>query len=1523
MKKFLTLIAAVLFSAGAFADSYTLTFKTNGKADATNVIQATAAVADVVDQGTQYVTGFAIGAGGATNTSTTAAYLGKDGYGLKFGTSSRGANLVINLAALGQVKADSIVLNACAWWNTSTKNIDTPSVIVNDQAVAVAADTLLTDYTVKLNGSQLQNITFSNGAKGRWYLKSVTVYYSQSIAFDPAIAHSPRYAEGKTYEVLLGPDMVDENKTMDGETNAGISDLYQWITYTNPTGTLDDGKAQLPTSNRWTNINPAEENDTTGTWMQVTGLYNNAGSVKSPCLDFVSYKKYITFYVKDTKRFVAFAAGSASSNAANMEYIDVVAKSADGSSVVEGKSTPGKIYGKGTSSDFVGIDLDPTLAYEITIKDACDADYSRGKTTVMLTGIQLWGVDSLPGVGVRKATTDSYSYWETLLGPDMITSYTGINDKGQEQTYYRTNAQGVKYTNPTDIDTDGTNRVQVSNRWTNLDPTTFATNWIQVKGKNGSVQSPVITKRWGKYIEFNVTGTKVFRVFGAGSSSNKATDLNAMYLTVTPFNNNAGVFTANSTPGKIYGKGTSSDSVSVELNPLERYTIRIETADKQEGGKDQDIMITGINLQTEQGIAEQAQNLGTLNRTIAAAVAAGDSVVDLEAGQSYTLNGEAPVAKMTINGNGAKVVTDATGQITATKSVIVDNVKFDCANSTVAPVALSATPDPETYTYGKKYGEPIYYTQHEVDSINALGGDSVHVTDIKDYTEAYKYAGANQKVYEAELISIKNSEFTNLAAPLVDGNKQAYALLKLDIDNTNVFQAYKTGDPTINWYGGPNSIKDINIVNSTLANDSVNNNVYFLRYSNASNAAPRKVFGTGATASWVMKNNTFVNISSNQNFANNYLNDPSSDSLTWKGNIFANVYRLQKAGQRNKLLFEASDNIGVAGVHPIDATDKQKYLTEDSLVFNPNNAAHEYYVAAASQAAKLKYGDPDWLVEYQTAPLTLVVTQTQNKDFVAAINDFLTTSEAPEQITVSFQEAGEYPTSGELKTIAPVTFRADSIEAGAATIVAKHGMTLGAGFTFDGVNINADSLTTPVITLQTNEYKYDAANKYYKFGDIYLKNMKASGMKGDLIYGNKKANLIGTLSTENSEIYMAAAKTVYNFNSGGLTVNFIFKNSTLDAAQSYMYSTQSGVKATQWGIDMIYYTIENASIINPGKKFFQHRQNSQKWESYTLKNSLVLVNSGKPNFVSEINAGGRSSNPTWNIDGNAFQQLAADSTCTDVANQQDTGDKDEPVKNTVVGTMAFNSLVQPIDLGGTFTLPDSVEAPASLGDPRWTINFVHPVAGDVTYFLKEGDAFTSGQIVTVIDSTTMDSVATIQYGEAGGADFAAAKLDGNAPEGYIASTGGNGVNGNKAGGTFYTIVPKYDGVISAAVILNANKSFHLTVDGVQDSTFDGNIVESKFYGNFTFNVKAGSSYKFYCDGSKLGFYGFNYKYGPNVEPITEVSITETATGIDNVNVSEKKAVFDPNAPIYNLAGQRVGNDYKGVVIQNGRKYIKK
>jgi hypothetical protein len=54
--------------------------------------------------------------------------------------------------------------------------------------------------------------------------------------------------------------------------------------------------------------------------------------------------------------------------------------------------------------------------------------------------------------------------------------------------------------------------------------------------------------------------------------------------------------------------------------------------------------------------------------------------------------------------------------------------------------------------------------------------------------------------------------------------------------------------------------------------------------------------------------------------------------------------------------------------------------------------------------------------------------------------------------------------------------------------------------------------------------------------------------------------------------------------------------------------------------------------------------------------------------------------------------------------------------------------------------------------------------------------------------------------------------------------------------------------------------------------------------------------------------------------ITKLVITRGTTGIHNV---ETISVRKQNDAVYNLAGQKVGANYKGIVIKNGRKYLQK
>ena len=145
--------------------------------------------------------------------------------------------------------------------------------------------------------------------------------------------------------------------------------------------------------------------------------------------------------------------------------------------------------------------------------------------------------------------------------------------------------------------------------------------------------------------------------------------------------------------------------------------------------------------------------------------------------------------------------------------------------------------------------------------------------------------------------------------------------------------------------------------------------------------------------------------------------------------------------------------------------------------------------------------------------------------------------------------------------------------------------------------------------------------------------------------------------------------------------------------------------------------------------------------------------------------------------------------------------------------------------------------------------------------------FESGHTELVKDADG-DVVATITYGAKGGDDFKKTKeysIEGYT--GYTYYTEGNGTNGDQAGGTFYTIVPMYDGTIDLAVIINAGKTLIVEEDGVAMGGFEKQT--EKLYGIQSFTVQAGKSYKCYVSGSKMGFYGFDYKFEK-----TELAVTD-------------------------------------------------
>lgn len=86
----------------------------------------------------------------------------------------------------------------------------------------------------------------------------------------------------------------------------------------------------------------------------------------------------------------------------------------------------------------------------------------------------------------------------------------------------------------------------------------------------------------------------------------------------------------------------------------------------------------------------------------------------------------------------------------------------------------------------------------------------------------------------------------------------------------------------------------------------------------------------------------------------------------------------------------------------------------------------------------------------------------------------------------------------------------------------------------------------------------------------------------------------------------------------------------------------------------------------------------------------------------------------------------------------------------------------------------------------------------------------------------------------------------------------------------------------------------------------------------TFKISMNGYFMQFGEGKFTSFGVYDSEQGNAVLPMLYAKVSDA---IKNVTTVVERN--DANAPIFNLAGQRVGKDYKGVVIQNGKKYLNK
>ena len=143
-----------------------------------------------------------------------------------------------------------------------------------------------------------------------------------------------------------------------------------------------------------------------------------------------------------------------------------------------------------------------------------------------------------------------------------------------------------------------------------------------------------------------------------------------------------------------------------------------------------------------------------------------------------------------------------------------------------------------------------------------------------------------------------------------------------------------------------------------------------------------------------------------------------------------------------------------------------------------------------------------------------------------------------------------------------------------------------------------------------------------------------------------------------------------------------------------------------------------------------------------------------------------------------------------------------------------------------------------------------------------GTAFGSPEKSIVAGTTLEFEDYTVTYGETGSPDFQIVTdpiivpLFGGTQQvtwnNYIA---GNGVSGNKPGGTFYLIHPTFNCTMNIYVRQNAGKELYVEESGRVMEAFNGITHDEIYVGKYAIPMKANLTYKIYCRGSKLGFYG--------------------------------------------------------------------
>ena len=566
------------------------------------------------------------------------------------------------------------------------------------------------------------------------------------------------------------------------------------------------------------------------------------------------------------------------------------------------------------------------------------------------------------------------------------------------------------------------------------------------------------------------------------------------------------------------------------------------------------------------------------------------------------------------------------------------------------------------------------------------------------------YSNINQNAWILEKpVTVENCMVKELATPIYDANKFAWALNELNI-RKSIIQMNNDANSFINMDGaGCAIVKVMNITENTIYNLKDNASKFFIKGSNASNTQPKKIYGTTAAGTyvWTISNNTMVKTFSKKDFANS---TPSINTVTMavKGNVFLDVYRLQKLF--GNCVKDYEKNIIWANEITLDGTDKSTYCTEadpgfkaptTALDLTAENGGLDLKPGLSTMAAKLLSGDPRWLVPGEGS----VLIKAKDGSDLTALLEEAAGDKIPNVVVIKLDKNATVTVSK------PIVF-ANSLYID----VPESDILSPASATIDASGLEGPMITTPA-----------EAPAEWVVGNVSISDVKVKGLKKALFASATKNYFYETFAIMGCVVEQAGDATTLDFTKGSVAKDLMITSSTFyapTATTKSFYSSQVGQKAIEYneGIQQ-RFAIFGSTMYNlaPSKNFFSHCQSNQKWLVYSVQ-SNIFVNCGKSGQVIKgINGGQPGTNPTWIVANNIFNFNGEDTSAA-----EETGDADEPVKGSAAGVMTFNSVETP-DFGGVFTLAEGAAKPSAIGDVyHWTVTYNETATGIEAVKTAEG-----------------------------------------------------------------------------------------------------------------------------------------------------------------------------------------------------------